>query len=213
MRSTKNARSSRLFFLALILGTGCDSFQTAKFKPPRGVGDNPILVVPFSEPKRQRWYGESERGLLVAEAFKTWVMTNSSPNFPEGPGVEKVLDTIREWKKERIDVQDWKIITASLGVKYVVFGEIEDLSLKRPESVGFLDAWVTASYRVVDVQEEKTVWWRKSFKVDLARRRDVDIPILEVEADKAQMERRLLARLAEQVGRDLYGYTPDSRYN
>jgi hypothetical protein len=204
----------QLGLLALLATTSaCDSFQPAKFNAPDGVGKDAIFVVPFSEPRAQKWYGESERGQLVADILKTWVMTNATPNFPEGPSADEAMVTIRDWRKDSFALQDWKTITATLGVRYVLFGEIEEVTLQKPSAVGFVDASIRASYRVVDIQESRTVWWRKSFPIEYARKKETDAPTLAIEVDPRQVERKLLGRLAETVGQDLYGYTPEGRYN
>ncbi|HVR74884.1 MAG TPA: hypothetical protein VMT52_11150, partial [Planctomycetota bacterium] len=77
--------------LLLALSAGCRSFEPAKFNRGEGVGEDAVLIVPFSEPRNDRWYGESERGDILAEAIKAWVRTNADPNFPEGEEVEQVL--------------------------------------------------------------------------------------------------------------------------
>jgi hypothetical protein len=192
--------------MVLLAASGCQSHQKARFNPPYGVHKSPILAVPFSEPRRYRWYGESGRGFHVAEAFKTWVMSNASPNFPEGPRVDEALDTVRNWKEDFITIDDWQQITATVGVKYVLYGEIEDLSLQKPNTIGILDASIRASYRVIDLEEERTVWKRNSLTLQIEDK-ETDAPMVALGADTAALERQLLAKLGRQIGQDLYGYT------
>ena len=78
--------------------------------------------------------------------------------------------------------------------------------LTRPDTIGILDASLRTSYRLIDVEAGKTVWWRNDSVVRLKKKGELDVPLLEMGTDKQQVERELLARLAEQIGRDLYGY-------
>ena len=193
------------------IAAGCSHFQTACFNQGAGVGSDPVLAIPFSEPRNQRWYGESEKGDLVEQAFKSWVRRNATPNFPEGIEVEKALMLVRDWKKERITSADLKGIASGLGVKYVVLGEIEKLSLTSPGKVGVLDPAITFSYRVVDVEgpQARIVWERNSFTLALATPRETEIPFLEIGADTEAIENKLLVKTGQQLAKDLYGYHPD----
>jgi hypothetical protein len=196
-------------FLLALVATGCGSFEEAKFNRPFGVGEDAIFAVPFSEPSKGRWYGESARGEFVAETFKTWVMSHATPNFPEGPGVEQVLKTIRDWRKEQIANEDWKALTTTLAVKYVLFGEIEELSLRKPGTVGILDAYVRVSYRVVNVETARVVWNRKQYTLNLSKSRQTEMPTFDMGVDSEAVEQTLLARLSQLIGQDLYGYEGD----
>jgi hypothetical protein len=208
MRSFSSAAA--LALLAVTAGlSGCESFQDAKFNRPFGVGEDALLAVPFSEPAKGRWYGESERGEFVTETFKTWVMSHATPNFPEGPAVEQALTTVRDWRKEQIANEDWKALTTTLGVKYVLFGEIEEISLRKPGTVGILDAYVRVSYRVIDVATARVVWNRKQYTLNLSKSRETEMPTFDMGVDTEAAEQRLLARLSQLIGQDLYGYEGD----
>jgi hypothetical protein len=194
--------------LLCVGATGCSEFQEAKFNKGLGVGADPVLVIPFREAKNGQWYGESPRGDRVAEAAKTWAMTNAEPNLVEGPQIDDALRVIRDWREEEITNQNLKQIFKSIEVTYVVLGEIETLSLTKPGTLGILDASVLYSYRVVKVETGVTVWSRKHATLSLTDGREIEAPIPEVGADTQVVEIKLLNRLGRQIGRDLYGYDP-----
>jgi len=205
-----------LFSLGLFVltaGPGCDLFDTfeyAKFNKGAGVGSDVVLVVPFSEPKQTRWYGESERGDFVVRAFKDWVRTNATPYLAEGRDAEGILRRVRDWNADRIDIEDWQKLTQAYGIRYVVAGEIEDLSLTNPNNIGIVDASLTVSYRVVDVEKGAIAWDREHHRVKLSHGREIEAPTLQVGADMQLIESTLLRRLGEQIAKDLYGYYPDA---
>lgn len=193
------------------MAAGCGGFQTAVFNKGAGVGADSVLMIPFSEPRNHRWYGESEKGDLIDLAFKSWVRKNATPNFPEGEEVEKVLSVVRDWKKDRITSADLKRITATLGVKYVLLGEIDKFSLTDPIKVGVLDPAITFNYRVVDVEgpQARIVWERNDFTLNLATPRETEAPLLALGADTEALETKLLVKAGQQLGKDLYGYYPE----
>ena len=52
--------------------TSCHHYEPAMFNRGVGIESESVLVIPFSEPQKKRWYTESERGELAAEAFRVW---------------------------------------------------------------------------------------------------------------------------------------------
>jgi hypothetical protein len=172
-----------------------------------------LLVIPFREPGEYFWYGESPRGRLVTESLIAWVMTNAETNFAEGRAVNEVLRVVQDWQREDIALEEWLRLTGSLEVKYILEGQIEELSLVKPQTIGILDPWVRASYRVIDVERGRTVWQRNGFVVTLGRGRETDAPIGSLGADKVDIERKLLAKLGADIGQDLYGYEEAFSYN
>lgn len=196
--------------LLLVLSAGCRTFEPAKFNRGAGVGEDAVLIVPFSEPRNDRWYGESERGDILAEAIKAWVRTNAEPNFPEGEDVEQVLRVVRDWQKREISSADWKKLVAQLGVKYVLSGEIVNLSLNKPGTIGILQPSVVASYRITNVSlgSPRKDFGRDDVTIEQGRGEDTDVPAFDLGLDPKVAERKLLAKLGEQIAKDLYGYYP-----
>ena len=194
------------FLLGLFVLSGCHSPQQAKFNQGKGVGSELTLVVPFSEPRNHQWFGESERGLIVAEAFTIWAEKNADPNFPAGESVEEAFRAIRDWKKEKILLDDWQKITAELGIKYILVGQIDDLTLTKPNVIGLLEPSVKASYRVIDVQRKKVVFQRSSFTVEYATPNERESQVPDFGSDSGSAEKRLLTKLGQQIGKDLFGY-------
>ena len=194
----------------LVLSAGCRTFEKAKFNRGEGVGEDAILIIPFSEPSNERWYGESERGDIVAEAIKAWVRTNAEPNFPEGDEVEQVLRVVRDWQKREISSSDWKRLAAQLGVKYVLSGEIRNLSLNKPGTIGILQPSVLASYRVTNISlvSPRKDFGRDDVRIEQGKGEDTDVPSFDLGSDPKLAEKKLLAKLGEQIGKDLYGYYP-----
>lgn len=199
--------------LVLLVFVGCETFREPKFNRPYGARDGALLVIPFREPARRLWYGESERGEFLAGSFVAWARTNASPDFAEGRAVDDLQRTVRDWQGDEIRLEDWVRLTAPLGVKYVLAGEIEKLALSSPGVIGVLDASVTLSYRVFDVSAGKTAWERKDYVVRLAKRREFDPPVLDLGSDRKEIEERLLVRAGSEIGKDLYGYKVGPGYN
>ena len=193
----------------LALLPGCSKFQKARFNRGIGVDGAAVLVIPFSEPKNHRWYTESERGIKVVEAFKWWVTDNADPNFPSGSAVADVLKAVRDWDRDTITIEDWQRLTMGLDVKYVLVGEIENLTLTSPQRIGLLDPTVEASYRLINVETGKLAIERPHFTVELEKSQDHEIPSLELGSDVVETESRLIVMLAKQIGQDLYGYYPE----
>lgn len=191
-----------------LASSGCKTFVKAQFNQGRGVDGESILAVPFSEPRRQLWYGESEDGRLVAEAFKAWVSARAKPNFPLGEGVQQSLRQIMNWPDRSISAAQWKQLTAGLGTKYVVYGEIHDISLQRPDRIGILEPRIEANYRVVDVGSSppRLVYESTKFVLDTVQGQETELPLTALGADLAGAKRKLLAKLGERIGKDLYGY-------
>lgn len=200
-------RSTRDPILPLfVLLFGCSTYQQAKFNHGDGVGSDAILVVPFSEPKNHRWYGESDRGLVVSEALKIWAGKNADPTFPEGDSVEEALQLVRDWKKDKILLDDWHKLTIQLGIKYIIVGQLDDVALTKPNVIGLLEPTVKASYKVIDVQRKKVVFQRPSFTVEYGTTSEKEPQIVGFGSDSGAAEKHLLTKLGQQVAKDLFGY-------
>jgi hypothetical protein len=193
--------------VALGMVSGCGEFERARFNYGEGVGNDTVLVIPFRE--GDRWYTESRRGEFVAEAFKTWVQMQEHTDPVAGDDVDQTIKKVRDWATDQITVEEWKKLTAGLGAKYVLVGDIEDLALKGPGNVGLLNPTVRASYRVINVETGRVALERRSFVVQFERARETGMPTLELGADTRDIENRLLVKLAEEIGQDLYGYYRD----
>ncbi|MBI4605056.1 MAG: hypothetical protein HY721_24095 [Planctomycetes bacterium] len=200
--------ASFLATCALGVLPACRTFEKPKFNGDAGVAGEPVLVVPFSEPRRSLWYGESANGVAVAEAFKDWARRNADPDFPEGDAVEQVLTAVRDWPGKKITSEDWKKLTMGMGLRYVLYGEIEELSLTRPGRIGLLEPNVRARYTVVDVGGERprVAYPAPALQVEYGTGHETEIPWLEVGADEAAARRLVLTKLGAQIGKDLYGY-------
>ena len=194
-----------VLLLPLLL-LGCSTYQQAKFNHGAGVGSEGILVVPFSEPKNHRRYGESNRGLIVSEAIKIWAGKNADPTFPEGDNVEEALRLVRDWKKDKILLDDWHKLTIELGVKYVLVGQLDEVALTKPNVIGLLEPTVKASYKVIDVQRKKVVLQMPSFTVEYGTTSEKEPQVVDFGSDSGSAEKRLLTKLGQQVAKDLYGY-------
>ncbi len=200
-------RLAGLLLLTAVSGTGCRTWNKARFNHGEGVNGDSVLVVPFAEPRQSLWYGESENGKIVAEAFKAWVRANADPNFAEGEAVDQVMRQVLNWQEKKVTSAQWKILTAGLGVKYVLYGEIERLSLTRPDKIGILEPSVEAVYRVVNVETEAgTLAFESPISVDFSRGHETEFPLLDLGSDTKSVTRKLLAKLGAQMGKDLYGY-------
>ncbi len=197
-----------LLSLCILLSfSGCKTFNKAKFNQGKGVSSDSILPIPLREPRQQLWYGESENGKLAVEAFKAWVSQNAEANFPDGDGVLKVMQQVLDWPEKGITARQWKQITAGLGIKYVVYGEITDFAVERPSKIGILDPHAVVSYWVVNVEQGKIVHQVQDMPVDATRGMETELPLTVLGSDAARLaSRRLLAKIGEQIGKDLYGY-------
>lgn len=205
--------SSLRFSILVVCVLGCQTFREPKFNRPHGAGDGPLVAIPFREPARNLWYGESERGELLIGGFVAWARSNAKPDFAEGKQIDELQRVVRDWQGEEIGLEDWVKLAAPLGVKYVLVGQIERLSLSSPMTVGILDATIVVSYKVFDVSAKRTVWERKNYTISLAKKGELDTPMLELGADKKRLEEDLLVKAGSEIGKDLYGYTAGSGYN
>jgi hypothetical protein len=203
-------RARLTLFLLAILGTGCSELVPARFNNGEGLYEKNVLIVPFRERRRSRWYGESPQGTRVAEAIKNWARENWSADFPEGDETARVLLAVRDWtSSDEIPPREWKKLTASLGVEYVIAGDIRSIELRSPRTVGMLDASCTASYRVIDTSTGRVAFDEPERKVALGDPHEIRVPTMELGGDDAAFENKLLIKLGEEIGKDLYGYYRD----
>jgi hypothetical protein len=192
--------------LSVLCLASCETFQKAKFNLGRGVEEELLLVVPFSEPRRSRWYGESSHGKEVVQSFKVWARRQALPNFAEGDEVERIQRLVRNWSKEKISGKDWMKLTMGTGIKYVLYGEIDQLSLTSRARVGILEPSVMASYRVVDAQRGKLVFEELRSQVRYGGTESAETIAVDIGRNVDTSKRRLIAKLGRQIGKDLYGY-------
>ena len=107
--------SSELPHLAGILAlpftlTSCHHYEPAMFNRGVGIESESVLVIPFSEPQKKRWYTESDRGQLAAEAFKVWAYKHAEPEFPDPESMQSALKVVRNWDRPKITGKDWQKI-------------------------------------------------------------------------------------------------------
>src|SRR6266545_7608444 len=84
--------------------SGCSEYQDPKFE----IGDRKLIVVPFSEPAKKLWYGQSPRGAGMAQAFRLWVEQEWEGNFDDGPEASQAINNITRWTGEKFTPQDWR---------------------------------------------------------------------------------------------------------
>lgn len=190
---------------------GCHHFEAPEFRRPDGANGKEVLVIPFGEPSRRRWYTESERGDRLVKSFKTWANANADdPRFAEGPSAERVIRVVRnEWVKESISGREWADLTRGLGIDYVLVGNVGKTELRQPEVIGLYRATMEIDIEVFDVVRGKRV-----FEKSLTVRHTSDQgggPLADLagfENDK-QVESRLISEAGKRIGQELYGYYPD----
>ena len=193
--------------IPLILSS-CHHYEPAMFNRGEGIESEPVLVIPFSEPQKKRWYTESERGALAAEAFRTWAYKFAEPEFPDPEATTAALNVVRNWDRPKITGKDWQKIAVGLGVKYILVAEIQSFTLEKPRTIGILEPQVTASYRLVNAETGNLAMDRPDLVVRMSHTSEKDIPQLEIGSEKEDIERKLLVRLGERIGQELYGYYP-----
>jgi len=186
---------------------GCQEFERPSFNRREGANDAPLLVVPFREPSRHLWYGESPRGNRLAEHLKRWARENAlSPVILEGDDVTVTLERVRDWTQGDLRTEDWKRLTTGLGARFVVEGEIQEPKLRSERVVGLYDAELTAKFRVLDVVNGRVAFESTAQGKYGGGEASLDM-ITDVpdRRNDAAVEERLLRALAEQIGKELYG--------
>ena len=204
---------SRVAFAALfssipLVLTSCHHYEPAMFNRGMGIESEPVLIIPFSEPQKKRWYTESERGEWTAEAIRTWAYKYAEPEFPDPESTGAALNVVRNWDRQKITGKDWQKIALGLGVKYILVGEIQSFSLEKPRTIGILEPQVTASYRLVNAETGNLAMDRPDLVVRIGHRSEKEVPQLEIGSEKEEIEKKLLVRLGEKIGQELYGYYP-----
>ena len=197
-----------LLALVALAASGCHSPEPAKFNQGLGASEDPTLIVPFSERVKNRLYGESAHGTFVAEALKNWARVEWRVDFDESEAVRRVLDSVRDRETdEELTMPEWQRLTQGLGVRYVVSGDIKKFQLRDPSQIGLIAPSAAVSFRVVDVMNGRTVYATRDKEVRWSADPEKEVPMAFVGQDLQGVERRLLQRIAEEVGKDLYGYT------
>ena len=206
-------RSSALAFT--LFAVSCETTQDAGFNQGYGLRDAEVLVVPFAEPRNHRFYGESRKGAYLVDSLKAWAAGNWSAQFPGGEAVDDVLERVRDWPKERIEDADWMRLVRGLNIHYLVHGQILATELSNPNQIAIVSASIRATYSVVDLQKEKVVYQRRNRRVsfgdygDLGSRETPHIDLGPMEGRGKKIEVLLVQKLAEEIGKDLYGYIRD----
>jgi len=191
--------------LAAISG-GCHSFHDARFNDGNGASGESVLLVPFRESRRDRWYGESREGRGVVKFLRDWTEEQAvDAVFVESELAEEVLHQVLNWTKKDLRVADWVRIARPCGARYVIEGDILALELDNALSIGFYDPVATVRYRVIDLESGREVWSRDSWEIKLDERESQFQPTYEFEnADKVRA--LFLAHIGSRLGEELYGY-------
>ena len=95
-----------VLLLPLVASAGCKTLKPAILFDGEGLRNDTVLVVPFSELREQRWYGESPRGEFVAESIKLWVAKNWNGRVPDADVAEEITEKARDWPQDRISSDD-----------------------------------------------------------------------------------------------------------
>jgi hypothetical protein len=203
-------------FAWLLFGVSCESTQDANFNQGYGLRDAAVLIVPFAEPRNHRFYGESRKGVYLADSIKAWAARNWSAHFPGGEAIDKVLERIRDWPKQRIEDEDWlKLVRGLDDIQYLVHGQILETVLSNPNQIAIVSASIRASYSVVDLERQKVIYQLKNKRVsfgdygDLGSRETPHIDLGPMEGRGKKIEVLLVQKLAEKIGKDFYGYVRD----
>lgn len=183
--------------------------QAARFNDGAGLEGAPVLLVPFRETASgvDLWYGESRHGLRVVRTIKMWAENEETVAiFVSGERAAEAQKTILDWAKPRLSDSDWGSIGRSVGARFLVEGTIEAFQLKDPRSIGFFSPTAVVSYRVLDMENSKVAWQRKSWPVSREKDREGQFKVEFGFDNPREIELRLLALIAKRVGEDLYGY-------
>jgi hypothetical protein len=199
--------------LGLAAGTlaflaGCN-FQQPKYE----VGDQRLLLVPFSDHsvKPYRGYGESTRGKSVVDCFRNWAESNADPQFSDPRDTEIVVKSLREWTKPKITPVDWRQLLAGTDADLVLIGDIIELQLQDPKTIGMLQGTIRGKYSLIKASSGRPVYESTEFTREFPKLNELDAPIREFGARPQDIERGLIRIFGEQIGKDLYGYYPETR--
>ncbi len=141
------------------------------------------------------------------KALEAWAFSNAlDPQLAQGEQVTQVVESIEEWEKPRIRSRDWQVLTRGLGVKYVVVGDILEFTLKDPKMIGIYSAHARARYHVVNAITGKVALPNRDATATYGAGKEWIRDTFETEEN---VEKRLLARLAEEIGKELYGCEMD----
>jgi hypothetical protein len=192
----------------LSLLAGCH-FQQPKYE----VGDQRILMVPFSDHsvKPYKGYGESNRGKWVVDGFKNWAESNADPQFSDPRDTETVVKSLREWTKPKITAVDWRQLLAGTDADLILIGDIIELQLQDPKTIGMMKGTIRGKYVLIKASSGRPVYESTEFTREFPKLTELDAPITEFGAKPQDIERGLIRVFGEQIGKDLYGYYPESR--
>jgi hypothetical protein len=192
--------------LAFLAGCG---FQQPKFE----VGDQRLLLVPFSDHsvKPYRGYGESNRGTWIVSAFRNWAESNADPQFSDPRDTESVVKSLREWTKPKINAVDWRQLLNGTDADLVLIGDITELQLQDPKTIGILKGTIRGKYSLIKASSGRPVYESTEFTREFPKLDEMDAPIREFGAKPQDIEKGLVRIFGEQIGKDLYGYYPESR--
>ncbi|MBN1442026.1 MAG: hypothetical protein JXA90_04915 [Planctomycetes bacterium] len=194
----------------LLSALGCAHYEPAAFNKPKGVNGREILLIPFRESRKRLWYTESQRGLALVADLKSWAYEEADdPLLVEGAAEKDVLETIRSDEKwilmDRVTGDDWKELVGNLGVQFVLVGDIRDLTLRDPGTIGLYQPKMVLEIEVFDVPRGKKAYSRKLEVTDPSGRDDPMADVSSFNKDSV-IERRLIRQAAERIGQELYGY-------
>ncbi|MEM7234759.1 MAG: hypothetical protein AAF517_21445 [Planctomycetota bacterium] len=194
---------------SLAVISGCTSFQKAPYN--KGVGSQKSLtfIVPFQESKKHLWYGESRRGIDLANRVKHWARENGdNVVILEGSQLTDAMRWVTEVTQEEISPSDWQTNMRGFGVKYVVVGDLGKTRLRSRNVHGVYDAQVAANFRVINAESGHIAYDGR-----LVGKYDEKLGWQVMAAPSGEKDREVAARvmqdLATEIGKVLYGYWPE----
>lgn len=188
--------------LALALSAcGCRVFTADKFEEPRfDVRGHNLLLLPFRQGKL--WYYESPRGSEMARAVAVHLQENCSSALMDDSQVQK---QILENFEDPPPLARWG---KAAGARFVIYGDLIDLSTRRQSIIGMVQGHIQVSFQVWDVEKDQLVFEDES--IELSFPRDPSRESAGVfEFTEEEIYRKLLTRAAERVAGAVCGRRVD----
>jgi hypothetical protein len=192
-----------LCLAAPLTAPGCKTFEKPKYE----VGDRRLLLVPFRDftISHGHGYGESEKGKKIVQAFRSWTEKNFAPRLTDSRTAEGVVRELLDWPREKITTRDWKGLLRGVETDLVLVGELRELRLRDPKTVGFFKGTATARYTLIDAVSGREAFAPTEVKVEYPAQKEIDNTLTEF-TDPQDIERGLISKLGEQIGKELFGY-------
>ena len=193
----------------LLSGAGC-RYQKPKFD----VDERVILIVPFRDftAVNRTGYGESPLGQKIVDAFRTWSESNADPYFSDEADQDSVVKALREWTKSKITTTDWKQLCGGTDADLVLIGEIKEMELRDPKTIGMFKGTIKGKYTLIDARTGLPAYKSPDYSLEYPKGTELDSPIPDISAKPKDIERGLIREFGERIGKDLYGYYEDRRY-